>query len=154
MRIEFEHHIESSLSADHLWSLLVDAFSDSRTNSIWPREFETLRSDGLEPGATVRATYHIGPNDVEQTYDIPEFDDEERRLVYRNGPKHPLDGGAEVRVEAQPDGCVLHWQGGYDVALKPQSLGAAAFTKLWFEERFFGRLRDNIRAMETTAPAA
>lgn len=82
-----------------------------------------------------------------QTYEISEFDGHDRRFVYCNGPDHPLDGGATVEVESTPDGSVLHWAGGYDVRLRPSSLGGAAFVKLWFEERFFDTLRDNIRAL-------
>jgi hypothetical protein len=154
MRIDFEHHIESTLSADRLWALLEDAFVDSRTSPIWPRKYETLESEGLSAGATIHATYHIGPRNAPQTYQIPEYSAEERRFVYRNGPQHPLDGGAEVRVEPTGSGCVLHWVGGYDVEIKPASLGAAAFVKFWFEDRFFDTLRDNIAAAERGVAAA
>lgn len=148
MRIDFEHHIHSSLSPDELWDLLLDAFEDSTNSPIWPRQFETLKSDGLTAGGRVHATYHLGPSGVEQEYRIPEFDAEEHRFVYRNGPSHPLDGGATVRVEESDDGSVLHWAGGYDVGIGPRSLGAAAFVKFWFEERFFGALRENIGEVE------
>ncbi|MGM0555328.1 MAG: SRPBCC family protein [Myxococcota bacterium] len=154
MRIDFEHHIESSLSADELWGLLEDAFVDSRTSPIWPRKYETLNSDGLAEDATIRATYHVGPRDMDQTYEIPEYDGDQRRFVYRNGPRHPLDGGAEVRVESTEEGSILHWVGGYDVGASPSALGAAAFVKLWFEERFFDALRDNIAAVERGAALA
>ena len=59
-----------------------------------------------------------------------------------------------MQIDPRDGGCVLHWVGGYDVSMTPESVGAAGFTKFWFEERFFGRLRANIRAMEEAESTA
>lgn len=149
MKIEFDHHIPSTLSCDQLWALLQAAFVDSRQSPLWPRQFETLRSEaGLTTGARIDATYHVGPLDTFQSYIIPEADPEAHSFSYQNGHEHPLVGGGTVTLHPVEGGCILHWTGGYDVPWRPRSLGAAAFVKLWFEGRFFDTIRHNIRQIE------
>ena len=148
MRITFAHTIDTSVSADELWDLLVDSFENSATSPLWPSELESLRCDELAEGARVDATYHIGPIDAPQHYTIPAFDAERRTFTYRTGPDHPLDGGGEVSASQTDGGSWLQWSGEYRLRNLVRGLGAAAFIKGWFERRFFGRLEDNLRAIE------
>ncbi len=145
MRITFDHTIASTLSSDQLWHLLVQSFRNSDESPIWPHGLESVRSAQVEAGALVRATYKTpGGLRSNVTYRFAVVEPG-RRLRYETEPSHPLRGGGTVEVLAAPAGSLLHWYGGYDVPWRPQALFAAAFTRLYFEERFFAALESNLR---------
>ena len=145
MRITFDHTITSILSSDQLWQLIVQSFRNSDASPIWPHGLESVRSAQVEAGALVRATYKTpGGLKSNVTYRFVEVEPG-RRLRYETEPSHPLRGGGTVDVLAAPAGSLLHWYGGYDVPWRLQGLFAAAFTRLYFEGRFFAALESNLR---------
>jgi hypothetical protein len=144
MRIAFDHTIATSLSTDQLWQVLEQSFRDSDTSPIWPHALESVRSAQVETGALVRATYKMpGGLQSNVTYRFAEVEPG-RRLRYEAEPPHPLRGGGTVEVLPAPAGSLLHWTGGYDVPWRPQALFAAAFTRLYFEARFFAALESKL----------
>ena len=149
MQITFDHEIATSLSPDRLWELLAQAFRNSDESPIWPRALERVRSEEVVAGASVSATYHtpVGP-DSEVTYRFAEVEPG-RRLRYASEPDHPMRGGGAVEIESVEGGSLLRWTGGYQLSWRPQSLAAAAFTRLYFEGRFFTALEANLRRLET-----
>ena len=149
MRISFDHTIVTILSAEQIWKLLVQSFRNSDESPIWPHALESLRSAQIEDGALVRAVYKApGGMQSKVTYRFAEVEPG-RRLRYVAQPSHPLRGGGTVEILPAPAGCKLHWYDGYDVPWRPQALVAAAFTRLYFEGRFFATLERNITANET-----
>ena len=152
MNVKFEHEIESVLTPDRLWQLVVEAFEDSESSPIWPGHLETLRCDQLGKQAVVEATYHVGPFDTHQSYTIAAFDPDRRTLEYLAGPDHPLTGGGTIHVSATRHGSKLRWSGAYALSFWPSELGALVFVKTWFESRFFGALESNLRGVERSQP--
>lgn len=145
MRIAFDHTIATALSAEQLWQLLVQSFRNSDESPIWPHDFESVRSAQVETGALVRAVYKMpGGLRSNVTYRFA-LVEPGRRLRYETEPSHPLRGGGTVEVQAAQAGSLLHWHGGYDVPWRPQALFAAAFTRLYFEGKFFAALESNLR---------
>lgn len=145
MRIAFDHTIATALSTDQLWQLLVLSFRNSDKSPIWPHGLESVRSAQVETGALVRAMYKMpGGLRSNVTYRFAEVEPG-RRLRYETEPSHPLRGGGTVDVLPATKGSLLHWYGGYDVPWRPQALFAAAFTRLYFEARFFAALERNLR---------
>ncbi len=144
MRVTFDHTIASALSSDQLWQLIVQSFRNSDESPIWPHGLELVRSAQVVAGALVRATY-ITPGGLKSnvTYRFAEV--EPGRLRYETEPSHPLRGGGTVEVLTAPADSLLHWYGGYDVPWRPQALFAAAFTRLYFEGKFFATLESNLR---------
>lgn len=148
MTIDFDYNIPTSLSAQELWRELTRCFEDSDASALWPKGLESLRCDQLEQGARVKATYKMGPLRARQSYRIPVFDPQARVLEYRAGRAHPLDGGGRVEIEPVGQGARLRWSGSYRVRLRPDSVGAALYVKLFFEDRFFDTIARNLRAIE------
>lgn len=144
MHIAFDHTIATPLSQEQLWALLEQAFRNSDASPIWPHALESIRSAGVETDALVRATYK-GPGGVQShvTYRLAEVEPG-RKLRYEAEPSHPLRGGGTVEILPAPDGCLLHWYGGYDVPWRPAALAAAAFTRGYFARRFFSTLEEKL----------
>lgn len=148
MHISFDHRIATTFSGEQLWALLEQAFRNSDASPIWPHALESIRSARVETGALARAIYK-GPAGM-QSHASYRFADVApgRRLRYVAEPSHPLRGGGTVEILSAPAGCLLHWYGMYDVPWRPAALAAAAFTRLYFEGRFFALLEEKLRGWE------
>ncbi len=148
MNITFDHTITTSLAHDQVWGLLELSFRNSDASPIWPHDLESIRSTSVETGALVRATYKApGGIRSQVTYRFADVEPG-RRLRYVAEPTHPLRGGGTVEILQAPAGCLLHWYGSYDVPWRPAALAAAAFTRLYFEGRFFATLEQKLRERE------
>jgi hypothetical protein len=148
MRISFDHTIVTTLNREQLWSLLELSFRNSDASPIWPHALESIRSARVETGALVRAIYKApGGLQSHVTYRFAEVEPG-RRLRYVAEPSHPLRGGGTVEILPAPDGCLLHWYGGYDVPWRPAALAAAVFTRAFFAGRFFATLEEKLGARE------
>ncbi len=153
LALRHEERIPTSLSADALWQLLVEAFEDSKQSPLWPEGLETLRAlDGVHAGAQLAATYKMGPARARQVYTLPIVDPSARVLSYETGPDHPLSGGGRVSIEPVGAGARLCWRFDYELRLRLSSPAIALFIKLWFEARFFEALKNNLRRCEQRAP--
>jgi hypothetical protein len=148
MQITFDHEILTSIPPTALWELLVQAFRNSDESPLWPHALERVRSNQVAQGALVRATYHLplGPGS-EVTYRFAQVQPG-RMLRYASEPGHPMRGGGTVQVLPAAGGSLLRWTGGYDLSWRPRSLLAAAFTRFYFEQRFFAALEANLRGLE------
>src|SRR5690554_4371610 len=110
--LSFDRTIDTRLSPDTLWELLVEAFEDPAHSRIWPIELDEVSPITLRPGATLEATYKLGPLHTHQSYVIGEVVDGQS-LSYSALPSHPLKGGATVSVLESLRGSQLRWVGNY-----------------------------------------
>lgn len=145
--VDFDRTINSSLPAEALWRLMRQAFEDPGRSPIWPVELEESDAVELAEGATVVATYKLGPVEVRPCYHITDLE-EGRSFSYRSDASHPLDGGATVVVRGRNGGSALRWYGSYRPRLHPLAPGALLFVRLYFLRTFFARLEENLRLYE------
>lgn len=148
LKIEFDRIIESSLPKQELWRLMRQAFEAPHQSPIWPVELEEVDTIELAQGATVTATYKIGPFKGKPSYKITDFESE-RRFSYGSDPSHPLKGGATVEVlEREAGRSALRWSGSYRARLHLLGPAAYVFVKFYFLDHFFTRLTRKLRAYE------
>lgn len=148
LKIEFDRTIESSLPKQELWRLIRQAFEAPHQSPIWPVKLEEVETIELAQGATVTATYKVGPFEAHPSYTITKFQPD-RGFSYGSDPSHPLKGGASVEVLHRPTGeSALRWSGSYRARLHPLGPGAYAFVKFYFLDHFFTRLTKKLRAYE------
>jgi hypothetical protein len=145
-QILFDHTIRTNFDTQTLWGLVKTAFTESSKSPIWVHELETLETAGiLQAGSYVQATYHTPFGDKHKTYRIHELEEGKWLTYETEDPENPLQGGAVVKVVPGIQGADLQWQGSYNFKGMPQE---ALFFKLYFEQRFFERLKQNISMIE------
>ncbi len=144
-RIPFHVTIEARMSPATFWFELQKAIVNSETSEIWAKEFVCLHADNLEPHAVIDVDYHLFFHRSLHQYKIIDIEDG-KRLSYRALKQNVFSGGGEVEIIPLPAGSQLRWQGEYDFE-PTKALQALAF-KLYFQERFFERLRKNIKKFE------
>ncbi|TXD40792.1 hypothetical protein FRC96_04960 [Lujinxingia vulgaris] len=145
--LSFDRSIDTRLSPEVLWELLVEAFEDPAHSRIWPIDLDEVSPITLRPGATLEATYKLGPLHTHQRYVIGEVV-EGQSLSYSALGSHPLKGGATVSVLESLQGSQLRWVGNYTPRLHPLAPGALLFVKLYFLNAFFSSLEHKIRLQE------
>ena len=145
--ISFEQTLHSPLSPDRLFAALSEAFEDSAQADLWPDAGARLRAleKPLHEGGIVEASYGLGPLKSAVPYRLARLDPERRELRDAATGKHPLEGGATVRVEPEGAGARLTWKGAW-TARRPWGLGALAWFKLWYEPMFFRAFARRLRA--------
>jgi hypothetical protein len=139
--LTFDETIPVEMTAATLWFELQKAMANSETSELWPNEFSTILSDGMEPHAILEVTYKFFFTHATYHYKISEYE-EGRRFVYTALKDHVFEGGGEVEVRPMGRTCILHWRGEYRFE-PPRSPQALVF-KLYFQERFFERLRETL----------
>jgi hypothetical protein len=148
--LTFDETIVVNMSAATLWFELQKSLANSQTSELWPNEFSTILSDGLEPHAVIEVTYKFFFTKATYHYKISDYE-EGRRFAYSALKDHVFTGGGEVEVRPMGRTCILHWRGEYK--FEPVHSPQALVFKLYFQERFFERLRENLHqfAMKLSA---
>lgn len=144
-RLPFHEQIPLNLRASTMWFELQKAIADSTTSEIWPNEYVTVRSDGLEPHAIIEADYKLFFAHSVYHYKVTEFE-AGSRFVYTAMKSHAFEGGGEVEIRPLGKRCILQWSGEY--RFEPTQSPRALVFKLYFQERFFAQLRENLRRFE------
>lgn len=143
--INFDRRINTSLAPHMLWVLMKQAIESPEDSPIWPVELEHSEPLELSTGATIQATYKVGPIPTQVRYIITNFDEQGRTFSYKSSLSHPLKGGATLEVTSHQGGSTLRWHGSYRPRLHLLAPAALLFVKIYFLKHFFRRLEENLR---------
>jgi len=140
-QISFNREITVNVSPEILWTEFMAVFSDSGKTDFWPHDLQQIKADKIESGEIFKVTYKI--LETENTYSYKFKRIVPNRLIsYKTTENHPMSGAGKIEIFPAEQGAKFVWTGRYEN--KRFSLAPEIF-KLYFENKFFSRLKENLQ---------
>ncbi len=144
--VEFNHTVETCLSAQSLWSHFDLALTNSKGSRLWPTKSSKVQGSGVSEEAIINVTYKAGLFSPTYSYRVSNISPLET-FTYSAVPEdHPFEGGAQIDIIDHGEYRELVWDGLYQTPANARR-HRRFFKK--YSAKFFKQLNDNIGQLET-----